>query len=39
MAMTESKPRATSDPESRKKVLKRIKDESVEYVLFGFHRS
>ncbi|MBA2763773.1 MAG: glutamine synthetase, partial [Thermoleophilaceae bacterium] len=34
--MIESKHRATSDPEARKGVLKRIKDEKVEYVLFWF---
>ena len=36
MAMIESRHRATSDPDSRKQVLKRIKDEQVEYVLFWF---
>jgi glutamine synthetase len=36
MAMIESKNRATSDPDARKKVLKQIKDESVDYVLFWF---
>src|SRR6185437_7158749 len=34
--MIESKDRATSDPEARKEVLKQIKDQSVEYVLFWF---
>jgi glutamine synthetase len=36
MAMIESKHRATSDPEARKQVLKRIEKEGVEYVLFWF---
>ena len=36
MAMIESKHRATSDPAARKDVLKRIKDDKVEYVLFWF---
>jgi glutamine synthetase len=36
MAMIESKHRATSDPEARKKVLKAIEKEGVEYVLFWF---
>ncbi len=36
MAMVESKHRATSDPDARKQVLKRIGDEKVEYVLFWF---
>ena len=34
MAMIESEHRATSEPGARKDVLKRIKDEKVEYVLF-----
>ena len=36
MAMVESKHRATSDPESRKRVLQEMKDRKVEYVLFWF---
>ena len=36
MAMIESKHRATSDPESRKQVLKEIEKQKVEYVLFWF---
>ncbi len=36
MAMVESKHRATSDPGSRKRVLKEMKDSEVEYVLFWF---
>src|SRR5215212_1672373 len=36
MAMIESKHRATSDPESRKQVLKEIEAQKVEYVLFWF---
>ena len=36
MAMVESEHRATSDPESRKRVLKEMKDNKVEYVLFWF---
>jgi glutamine synthetase len=36
MAMIESKDRATSDPEARKKVLQAARDENVEYVLFWF---
>ena len=36
MAMIESKHRATSDPESRKRVLKEIEKQKVEYVLFWF---
>ena len=36
MAMIESKPRATSDPEARKQVLKEIEKHKVEYVLFWF---
>ena len=36
MGMIESKDRATSDPEARKTVLKRIEKEGVEYVLFWF---
>ena len=36
MAMIESKDRATSDPEARKEVIKQMKKEGVEYVLFWF---
>src|SRR5437588_4539100 len=36
MGMIESKDRATSDPEARKKVLKAVEKEGVEYVLFWF---
>ena len=36
MGMIESKDRATSDPESRKRVLKEIEKLKVEYVLFWF---
>ena len=36
MAMIESEHRATSDPESRKQVLKEIEKQKVEYVLFWF---
>ena len=36
MAMIESKHRATSDPESRKRVLKKIESEKVEYLLLWF---
>jgi glutamine synthetase len=36
MAMIESRHRATSDPEARKEVVKRVKDENVDYVLFWF---
>ena len=36
MAQVESKPRATSDPEARKKVLERIKDEGIEFLLLWF---
>src|SRR3954453_14348456 len=36
MGMIESEHRATSDPEDRKKVLKAIEKEGVEYVLFWF---
>jgi len=36
MAMIESKDRATSDPESRKRVLKQIESEKVEYLLLWF---
>jgi glutamine synthetase len=36
MAMIESKDRATSDPESRKRVLGEIESKRVEYVLFWF---
>jgi glutamine synthetase len=36
MAMIESRHRATSDPEARRRVLAQIQDEGVEYVLFWF---
>ncbi len=36
MAMVESEHRATSDPDSRKRVLKEIESKKVEYVLFWF---
>src|SRR6187549_2840193 len=36
MAMIESEHRATSDPESRKQVLKEIEKQKVQYVLFWF---
>ena len=36
MAQVESKPRATSDPEARKRVLDRIKDEQIEFLLLWF---
>jgi glutamine synthetase len=36
MAMIESRHRATSDPEARRRVLAQIRDEGVEYVLFWF---
>ncbi len=36
MAMVESEHRATSSPESRKRVLKEIESKNVEYVLFWF---
>ena len=36
MAQVESKPRATSDPEARKHVLERIKDEEIEFLLLWF---
>jgi glutamine synthetase len=36
MAMIESNDRATSDPEARKEVIKQMKKEGVEYVLFWF---
>src|SRR3954468_9451338 len=36
MAMIESRHRATSDPEARRRVLAQIRDEAVEYVLFWF---
>jgi glutamine synthetase len=36
MAMVESRHRATSEPESRKRVLKEMKDQKVDYVLFWF---
>ena len=36
MAMVESKHRATSDPEARRRVLDAIRDQKVEYVLFWF---
>ena len=34
--MVESKHRATSDPEARRRVLEQIRDQKVEYVLFWF---
>src|SRR5512142_816755 len=36
MGMIESKDRATSDPEARKKTLKQIEKDGAEYVLFWF---
>ena len=36
MTMIESNDRATSDPEARKEVIKQLKKEGVEYVLFWF---
>jgi glutamine synthetase len=36
VAQVESKPRATSDPEARKNVLGRIKDEGIEFLLLWF---
>ncbi len=36
MAMVESRHRATSDPEARRRVLEEIKEQGVEYVLFWF---
>ena len=36
MAMVESRHRATSDPEARRRVLDEIRDKNVEYVLFWF---
>ena len=36
MAMIESRARATSDPEARQAVLKRIEEQGVEYVLLWF---
>ena len=36
MAQVESKPRATSDPEARKRVLKRIESEGIEFLLLWF---
>jgi glutamine synthetase len=36
MAMIESRDRATSDPEARKKVMRQMEAEGVEYVLFWF---
>ena len=36
MAQVESKPRATSDPEARKEVLKRIRGEEIEFLLLWF---
>ncbi|HEY8844081.1 MAG TPA: glutamine synthetase, partial [Gaiellaceae bacterium] len=36
MAQVESKDRATSDPQARKHVLKRIKDEGIEFLLLWF---
>jgi glutamine synthetase len=36
VAQVESKMRATSDPEARKKVLGRIRDEGIEFLLLWF---
>jgi len=36
VAQVESKDRATSDPQARKHVLKRIKDEGIEFLLLWF---
>src|SRR5712691_7285181 len=36
MGMIESRARATSDPEVRREVLRRIEEEKVDYVLFWF---
>ena len=36
MAMIESRHRATSDPDSRRRVLKEIEEQKVAYVLFWF---
>src|SRR5919106_7056689 len=36
MAMVESRHRATSDPEARRRVLEEMKTQGVEYVLFWF---
>jgi glutamine synthetase len=36
MAMIESRDRATSDPEARRRVLQEIRDQSVEYLLLWF---
>src|SRR6266699_3469944 len=36
MGMIESRARATSDPEARREVLRRIEEEKVDYVLFWF---
>ena len=36
MAQVESKARATSEPQARKEVLKRIKDEGIEFLLLWF---
>src|ERR1700753_1923422 len=36
MGMIESKDRATSDPEARKKALKQMEKDGIEYVLFWF---
>src|SRR4051812_29484254 len=36
MGMIESKDRATSDPEARKKALQQMKKDGVEYTLFWF---
>src|SRR2546428_13938589 len=36
VAQVESKPRATSDPEARKNVLGRIRDEGIEFLLLWF---
>ena len=36
MAQVESKDRATSDPQARKQVLKRIEEEGIEFLLLWF---
>src|ERR1043166_4702585 len=36
MAMIESRARATSDPEARREVLRRVEEEKVEYLLLWF---
>ena len=36
MAQVESKARATSEPQARKEVLKRIEDEGIEFLLLWF---